>query len=215
MLSALAMLLWLTVQAPAGTPPAAAPDLLSQSAAVTPNPGHGMVLYRKRCMECHGPHAWGDGPREIPALAGQQEGYLLEQLVNFLTGVRAGSAMHGPVMQEALGAADVDRPQSLSDLADYLARAAPSMRAETGEGRALALGKSAYNSGCSACHGENGAGNATLTAPRIAGQHARYLSSRLREFSSIHPGQPAPPAEQQAAIADYVSRLEAGVPVSR
>jgi cytochrome c553 len=215
MLSALGMLLWLTVQAPAGTAPAAAPDLLSQSAAVTPDPGHGMVLYRKHCMECHGPHAWGDGPREIPALAGQQERYLLEQLVNFLTGVRAGSAMHGPVMQEALGPTDVDRPQSLSDLADYLAHAAPNPHAETGEGRALALGKSAYNSGCSGCHGENGGGNATLRAPLLAGQHARYLLSRVREFSSIHPGLPAPPAEQQAAIADYVSRLEAGATAGR
>lgn len=214
MLSAIAMLLWLALPAPAGTPPAAAPDLPSQSTALTPDPRHGMVLYRKHCMECHGPHAWGDGPREIPALAGQQERYLLEQLRNFLTGARKGSAMHGPAMHEALGPPDVDRPQSLSDLADYLARAAPSAHAETGEGRALSLGKSAY-SACAGCHGENGAGNATLRAPRIAGQHARYLLSRLRDFASLHPGLSAPPPEQLPAIADYVSRLEAGAATSR
>lgn len=210
MRSALGMLLWLTLQAPAGTPPAAAPDLRSPSVAVTSDPRHGRVLYRKHCMQCHGPHAWSDGPREIPVLAAQQERYLLEQLVKFLSGARSGSAMHGPAMQEALGPTDVDRPQSLSDLADYLAHAAPDARAETGEGRALALGKSAYSRDCSGCHGDNGAGSATLRAPVIAAQHARYLLSRLREFSSIHPGLPAPPAEQQAAIADYVSRLEVG-----
>lgn len=213
---AIAVLLSLMVRAADGNPPAtaAATDLPSQSAALTADPAHGLILYRKHCMGCHGARAWGDGPREIPALAGQQKSYLLEQLENFVSGVRTGSEMHGPAMHEALGPPDLNRPQALSDLAAYLARAVPNTHPESGEGRPLALGRSAYRRACAGCHGASGTGSETR-APRIAGQHASYLLSRLRNFASIHHGQPGPPPEQQQAIADYVSRLAAGATADR
>ena len=72
-------------------------DLVSRAMAVTPDPEHGRILYLKHCSKCHTPHAWGDGPRAIPALAGQRESYLIEQLAHFASGERKGSVTHGPV----------------------------------------------------------------------------------------------------------------------
>ena len=37
---------------------------------------------------------------------------------------------------------------------------------------------------CQTCHGENGAGNEDLGAPRIAGQHGWYLQRQLQNFKA-------------------------------
>ena len=37
---------------------------------------------------------------------------------------------------------------------------------------------------CAACHGDNGAGNQDLKAPRIAGMDDWYLATELRKFKS-------------------------------
>jgi cytochrome c553 len=156
--------------------------------------------------------AWGDGPREIPALAGQRAAYLTEQLTRFASDLRPGSAMHGPAMHEALQATDVNRPVAIGDLAAYLAHAAAAPQPEPGPGRALAAGRNAYLRACAGCHGENGAGT-DASAPRIGGQHFRYLLSRLREFDAAHRGLVEPAAlsvDEQQALADYISRMPAG-----
>ena len=185
----------------------------SPAASGAADPRHGEVLYLRHCVACHGMHAWGDGPREIPSLAGQRESYLIEQLTRFASGERSGSEMHGPAMQDTLKAADVNRPAAIHDLAAYLARASADPQPEQGQGRSLPAGKSAYLTACAGCHGEDGAGGNGGAAPRIAGQHFRYLLSRLREFGSVHRGQvPAVSlsAEEQQALADYISRLPSG-----
>lgn len=201
-----ALLLTLAHAAAAAAP---ATNTSSPAAAAAPDPEHGRVLYLRHCMACHGPRAWGDGPREIPALAGQREAYLAEQLTRFASGERPGSAMHGPAMRDTLKATDVNRPSAIRDLAGYLARAPAAPQAEQGSGRSLAAGKSAYLGACAGCHGEDGAG-AGGTAPRIGGQHFRYVLSRLREFAAVHRGLAAPATpspEEQQAVADYISRL--------
>jgi len=183
------------------------------AATAAPDPQHGEVLYLRHCVACHGGHGWGDGPREIPSLAGQREAYLVEQLTRFASGERQGSEMHGPAMQDTLRAADVNRPAAIRDLAAYLARASADPGPEQGQGRSLAAGKSVYLRACAGCHGEDGAGAAGGPAPRIAGQHYRYLLSRLREFGPAHRGSVpvvALAAEEQQALADYISRLPSG-----
>ncbi|HXY96786.1 MAG TPA: c-type cytochrome [Steroidobacteraceae bacterium] len=179
------------------------------AAAGPPNPQHGEALYLRHCVPCHGGRAWGDGPREIPSLAGQRESYLIEQLTRFASGERPGSEMHGPAMHDTLRAADLNRPAAIRDLAAYLARARPAQQAEQGRGNALTAGKSVYLRACAGCHGEEGAGAEDGSVARIGGQHFRYLLSRLREFGATHRGQVDIPlsAEEQQALADYVSRL--------
>ncbi|MGO9802938.1 MAG: c-type cytochrome [Steroidobacteraceae bacterium] len=191
----------------------AAAQVSPSTAAVTADAQYGKFLYLRHCAACHGPRAWGDGPREIPALAGQRESYLIEQLPRFADGERAGSPMHGPAMRDTLKAADVNLAPAIRDLAAYLARAPQVPRADQGEGRDLAAGRSAYLSFCAGCHGQDGAGPDGGAVPRIGGQHFRYVLSRLREFAAAHRGQAEPPAlsaQQQQALADFISRLPAG-----
>lgn len=183
--------------------------------AMAADPQHGEVLYLRHCVSCHGGRAWGDGPREIPSLAGQREAYLTEQLTRFASGERPGSQMHGPAMHDTLAATDVNRPAALRDLAAYLARAPADPKPEQGQGRSLSVGRIAYLRACAGCHGEDGAGGPEGAAPRIGGQHFRYVLSRLREFAAVHRGRVAAvalSAQEQQALADYISRLPAGGP---
>jgi cytochrome c553 len=199
-------LLSAAVNAAAQAPPAGG------SAPAAPDRRHGEALYLRHCVACHGERAWGDGPREIPALAGQREAYLSEQLTRFASGERPGSAMHGPAMHDTLNAPDLNRPAAIRDLAAYLAHAPPVPHADPGEGRSLAAGRSAYLRSCAACHGQDGAGAEGASVPRIGGQHFRYVLSRLRDFAGVHRGQiavAAPSDEELHALADYLSRLPA------
>ncbi len=203
------LLIALAQAAPPTAPPA---DTSTAAVPVAADLPHGEVLYRRHCAACHGARAWGDGPREIPSLAGQREAYLIEQLTRFASDVRPGSAMHGPAMHDTLKATDVNRPAAIGDLAAYLARSPASPQAEPGPGGSLAAGQSAYLRACVGCHGAHGAGT-DWSAPRIGGQHFRYLRSRLREFGAAHRGLVEPAAlsaQEQQALADYISRLPAG-----
>lgn len=195
----------------AATNSVAGSELLTRSLEATSDPAHGQILYLKRCASCHGKRAWGDGPREIPALAGQRQGYLVQQMARFLAGDRLGSEMHGAAMRDSLQPPDVDRPQAVADLAAFLAQLAPNVRAEHGDGQALTRGQQLYGANCAACHGGDGAGSDAGTIPRLAGQHFPYLVSRLGSFTVVHRGPPGAkgqlaPGDQQP-VADYLSRL--------
>jgi cytochrome c553 len=189
-------------------------DLVSQAQAAVPDPEHGRILYLQHCAACHGRHAWGDGPREIPVLAGQRESYLIQQLVHFVSGARQGSEMHGPLMHDTLQPSDLDRAQAFRDLATYLAGAPRNPRPERGDGRTLTLGGRDYTRGCAGCHGSDGAGSEHGAIPAIGGQDYGYLLAQLRSFTSgrlAHPAVADAPvalsAQEQPAVADYVSRL--------
>jgi cytochrome c553 len=210
----LLLMAWLPVPVPA-----AAADLTSQAAALTPDVPHGMVLFMKHCTGCHGRKAWGDGPREIPALAGQRAAYLIAQLAHFIDGGRPGSELHGPAMHESLQPPDVNRAQALRDLAGWLSQAAPNREPEHGTGQALASGKRAYTRACAGCHGTSGDGRDSPPVPALASQHYSYLRTQLRNLSTgqvAHAPGLGPeilgPAEQQQALADYASRLTPATP---
>ena len=177
------------------------------------DPEHGKILYLKRRTGCHGRHAWGDGPKEIPALAGQHELYLLQQLARFAARVRDSS-----LMRESIHPAVVDRPQALRDLAAYLSAAPRSPSSGHGGGRARGVGERIYLQRCIACHGQSGQGNEPSAVPAIGGQHYYYVVHRLQGFADSHPGESESDvlsaaaglsAEDRAGLADYISRLPA------
>lgn len=189
-------------------------DLVSQAQASIPDPHDGMVLYLQHCAVCHGRHAWGDGVRAFPVLAGQHESYLINQLALFVSGTRQESEAHARFMHDALQPSDVDRAQAFRDLATYLAGLPRNPQPEQGDGGALALGERDYRRGCLGCHGSDGAGSEQDGIPAIGGQGYSYLLTRLRSFSSgrlTHPALADSPvalsADEQSAVADYVSRL--------
>jgi cytochrome c553 len=204
-------------------------DLLREAMAATADGSHGRILYLKHCAGCHRPHPWGDGPRGIPALAGQRENYLLEQLARFVTGERAGSPLHGSAMHDTLQRPDLSRPQALADLAAYIAGAARNPEPEHAEHPPAARAKALYAQACSTCHGSDGAGNERAAVPAIGGQHYSYLLAQLDGFAAGHRAHPplavkgtavngtalngsalngsALNAAQQQELANYASRL--------
>jgi cytochrome c553 len=200
------------LQIAVAVPPAVAgeQEWAAQALAVTPDPEHGKVLFLKRCAACHGRHAWGDGLREIPTLAGQRENYLIEQLERFAKGQREGSKMHGPVMRESLTPPDVNRVQAIRDLTSYLARAARNPEPEEGQAKTPSLGKQIYEKTCTRCHGEEGGGNDEQRVPAIGGQHYSYVAARLEDVANGHVNHPLTPElaiNERQAVADYTSRL--------
>jgi cytochrome c553 len=139
---------------------------------------------------------------------------VIKQLALFVTGTRKESKMHESFMHDALQPADVDRAQAFRDLATYLAQLPRNPQPEQSDGAALALGERDYRRGCARCHGSDGAGSEHDGIPAIGGQGYSYLLARLRSFSSgrlTHPPLADSPAalsaEEQSAVADYLSRL--------
>ena len=205
----------LATQALAGgdAPPApTAASLEARAAAATPDPAHGRILYLKHCVSCHGAHAWGDGPREIPTLAGQWESYLRAALARFATGERAGLPEHGAAMHETLQPPDVDRPQALADLSAWLATAPRNPDPEHAAGSAHG-GGAAYARLCAPCHGADGAGNAREPVPAIGGQHYSYLLGELEAIAAGTRRHPRPAGGgklgdgDRAPVAAYAARL--------
>lgn len=186
-------------------------ELLKTAMSLTPNADHGEILYTKHCSACHGTRAGGSGPREVPALAGQREYYVLEQLVFFSALERNAPAMHDIVKRP-----DLDHAQALRDLAAYLSHASGRPTTDRGDGHALAAGERIYSQSCAACHGRSGEGSDNEPIPAIGGQHYRYLLAQLEAFPIGHRSYVEPPvldvtaglsSDERKAVADYVSRL--------
>jgi cytochrome c553 len=187
-------------------------ELLARADKLSGDAEHGHILFLKHCAKCHSPHGWGDGPRAIPALAGQREHYLLQQLARFATGERPD-----PVMHENVQPPDLNRAQAMRDLAAYLSQASRDQHVERGEGRALVAGGRLFADSCLACHGSAGEGNETAPVPAIGGQHYRYLLSRLQRFTECHAPDTAGAtlavmahlsAAERSSLADYISHLD-------
>ena len=138
----------------------------------------GEELVMGRCFLCHG--ATGDSSSPLyPKLAGQNREYLLKQLNNFRRGERDSADMRKVV-------ADMDG-QDIQAAAFFFSRQEPS-RGNSAYPEMRAVGEKLFLEGnpakglkpCRECHGERGAGSATL--PRIAGQHTLYVETQLTLF---------------------------------
>ena len=133
------------------------------------------------CTACHG----ADGNSSIaanPKLAGQSEGYLLKQLLEFKSGKRANPTMSGMVA----GLSE----QDMADLAAYYA--SNKVKAGVADETLVKRGEQIYRSGdaskglsaCIGCHGPAGEGNSAAKFPALQGQHSDYTVSQLKIFST-------------------------------
>ena len=138
----------------------------------------GEELVMGRCFLCHG--ATGDSSSPLyPKLAGQNNEYMLKQLRNFKRGERESSDMRKVV-------ADMDE-NDMQSVAFFFSRQQPS-RGNSAYAEMRAVGEKLFSQGdpgrglkpCRECHGDSGAGSATL--PRIAGQHTLYIETQLTLF---------------------------------
>lgn len=156
------------------------------------------------CAGCHGE----DGNSMVstfPKLAGQHEGYLVQQLLAFKDGSRNAPMMAPLAMglnkesiedisayyaskrtstnqQPVLMANDDDEDDDESEMSD---------EQKTEEiNRLITLGADLYRNGnletevsaCIACHGPSGEGNRPASFPALKGQHSDYLITALSDF---------------------------------
>jgi cytochrome c553 len=132
------------------------------------------------CVACHGMTGNENTLPNVPKLGGQGEKYLLKQLLEIKSGVRAVPLMTG--MLTTLN------DQNLADVAAYYSSlAAPEGAVEESK---LALGEKVFRAGiasigvaaCSACHAPDGKGNAAAGFPTLNGQNTAYTDLQLRAW---------------------------------
>ena len=192
-------------------------NMLQKGLALKPDLQSGERLYIQNCSTCHHRSGWGSGPREVPTLAGQQDAYLLEQLLQFSNQERTKDEMH-----EVVARPQINSPQSLRDVSAYIASKPRNPRSDHGDGTELPTGERVYAQSCLICHGKNGEGNRDDLIPAIGGQQYGYLLVRLGSFakqhSAIEHGALEPAVinllaglsqPELKAVADYASRLPA------
>ena len=131
------------------------------------------------CAACHG----GDGNSVMPSfpkLAALGEKYLYKQLMDVKEGRR--------VIVQMTGILDPLNEQDLRDIAAYYDAQVPSMGVADAD---LAVrGQEIYRGGdlatglpaCTGCHSPTGKGNDPAGFPRLAGQHAEYITTQLTNF---------------------------------
>lgn len=131
------------------------------------------------CAACHGADGNSVNPA-WPKIAGQHSPYLIYALALYKDGTRQNALMNG----QAMGLSE----QDMQDLAAYYASQAP--QAGVANPDLVAIAEPIWRGGkaeqgvpaCSACHGPAGVGNAAALYPRVAGQHAQYSATALREY---------------------------------
>lgn len=146
--------------------------------AAEPDLKRAAEIVANRCALCHGPE--GDSVSPIfPRLAAQHPEYIAKQLADFQAGRRKGTMNDqakdlSPDEMRALGvffSQKKTRPQRVRD--EDLG----------GVGRYIYLKGNPFSgvAACASCHGPRGAG--TVQLPRLAGQHAAYLETQLKDFT--------------------------------
>jgi len=168
------------------------------------------------CGACHGADGNSSNP-DWPKLAGQGEGYLVKQLMDFRSGARKNAVMGA---QAAMIASDEDVEHIAAYFASQQSTAGAGDKDKVEEGRLIYKGGkvSAKITACAACHGPTGTGNDAAKFPRIAGQHTAYLLSQLKAFRSGERANDAGKMMQNiaskmsdkdmAAIVEYVAGLK-------
>jgi len=125
------------------------------------------------CRHCHG-SGGNSAMAEVPNLASQNAGYLLEQMNKFVQGQRKSSAfMEG--MIKALS------PDERIDIALFLSQQ-PVTRQPAGMNPQSLAGRQLYATLCVACHGADGGGSGKI--PRLAGQQTQYVEDSLKRYRS-------------------------------
>jgi cytochrome c553 len=162
------------------------------------------------CFICHGMD--GNSASEVfPRLAGQHAEYIARQLAHFKSGQRKSTAMADMVAKLtpdemlALGRFFEKQPVTTDPVKD------PDLAAM---GRYVYLHGNKFSGvpACASCHGPQALG--TVQLPRLAGQHASYLETQLKQFHQrertndnavMHAIVVKMTALEMAAVSEYLS----------
>lgn len=153
-----------------------------------PPPGMGMGpggpnnIYVGACSPCHAPNGGGYQSEFSPKISGQEDWYLLRQLMNFRNDLRGAHAGERWAKQMNFHIKDFS-PAQLESFVEYIGTledvpAEATIEGDTTRGRQL------YAQACSACHGSNGMGIELLNSPRLAGMSDWNMVIQLQNFRS-------------------------------
>ncbi len=145
------------------------------------------------CQSCHGEDGNSAKP-EVPNLAGQNAGYLLEQINRFADGRRVDFVMNQ--LAENFSAED-----KINIAVFYYSM---SVKPQHVNWHLASKGETLYKDRCSGCHGDEGFGHEKLA--RLAGQQVEYVKSTLSKFrntankvSSLSESQRTSPSMERVA----------------
>jgi len=143
----------------------------------------GQVLAQQACSLCHGVRGISESPN-FPNLAAQQPAYLVAQLTEFRGHSRQDPAGFEYMWGMTRRLTDVQ----IAQIASYFAALPPPHQKAEGDAARIEQGRKLFIEGapdrgipaCSGCHGDQGQGLAAF--PRLAGQHADYITKQLLVF---------------------------------
>jgi cytochrome c553 len=147
---------------------------IQQVLSLQPEEEHGRELF-SQCATCHGPSGGGTTNGAIPRIAGQHYRVLVRQVVNFRRGTRWDMRMEGVANSHEI----IPELQDIADVASYVSQLELDSARGVGDGVHVARGAELYSKQCASCHGRQGEGNDAKQIPRLAGQHAAYLSRQI------------------------------------
>ncbi|MDZ7870698.1 MAG: c-type cytochrome [Rheinheimera sp.] len=157
------------------------------------------------CHSCHQADGSGNAALLAPALAGQQQDYLLRQLQHFQSGLRGAHAKDasGAQMRAALPG-DLSTDELTALAGHFAGLAAPAKTAtKPAEPAQIDKGRRIYINSCGACHGAKAEGVAALKAPALHQLEPAYLTRQLEYFRTGVRGtdQTDKPGRQMAMMA--------------
>ena len=141
----------------------------------------GKQIY-KLCAACHEANGHGNQQRNAPALAGLGSWYVEAQLRKFRDGQRGYHADDVAALQMRPMARALRTDDDVRAVATYVATLAPAAPVATMAGDSE-RGKNLYST-CSACHGQDGKGNADVQSPGLLHQADWYMVAQLKKFRS-------------------------------
>jgi cytochrome c oxidase subunit 2 len=134
------------------------------------------------CVPCHNADGSGNPAVGAPNIAGMKAWYVEKELDKFRTGIRGLQFNDVEGMRMGPMALSLESEDDVKSVAHYVESLPPVRHASSIPGDPKS-GETLYAT-CGACHGDNGAGNQDLGAPRIAGVDDWYLAAELRKFRS-------------------------------
>jgi len=134
------------------------------------------------CVPCHQQDGSGNRLVGAPNIAGMKEWYVEAELEKFQAGIRGAQFDDLEGMRMRPMALSLSNEENIKAVARYVESMPPVRHAASLPGDPKA-GATTYET-CGSCHGDNGAGNQDLKAPRIAGTDDWYLATQLRKFKS-------------------------------
>ena len=184
------------------------PGLAALLVIVATAPLHAQSVEEKTqvCAGCHGENG-KPADKTIPAIWGQQAGYIYIQLRDFKRGDRKSEIMQPIVASlerdDMLAIAEYFSKKPWPDLGQPRAPKAVAERAQSANGSV----------GCTGCHLERYQGDGTV--PRLAGQSRDYLTKTIADFRSRarnnNPGMSdlmrATSPDDLAALTEYLAGL--------